>query len=181
MAAQQGVFQINLIPKDSFEFSSLGKILSWTTTTGRVLVVLTEFVVLLAFGSRFYFDKKVNDLTEEVTQKQVQIESFAETERLMRKILAKQSPVDIYLVDNITFKQKYDSVVKIIPSGVNLNKLIIDGNGVEMAGESLSELGFAQLLGGLKKMPGVANLSMKDTGFDQITGSVKFNIQTTFK
>lgn len=181
MATQQGVFQINLIPKDSFEFSTLGKILSWTTTTGRVLVVLTEFVVLLAFGSRFYFDKKVNDLTEEVGQKQVQIETFAETEKLMRKILAKQAPVDNYQTENITFSQKYDGLTRLIPSGVHLEKLSLDINGMGMVGESVSELGFAQLLRSLKRMEGVANLSMKDTSYDQSSGAVKFNIQATFK
>lgn len=181
MATQQGVFQINLIPKDSFEFSGLGKFLSWATTTGRILVVLTEFVVLLAFGSRFYFDKKINDLSEEVDQKQVQIESFAETEKQMRKILAKQAPVSNYLAENISFGGRYDSLSKLIPSGVHLEKLTIDDSGVGMAGESVSELGFAQLLRSLKKMEGIANLSMKDTNFDQTSGAVKFNIQATFK
>jgi Tfp pilus assembly protein PilN len=137
--------------------------------------------VLLAFGSRFYFDKKVNDLTEEVTQKQVQIETFADTEKQMRRILAKQAPIDSYLVNNITFSQRYDELTKIIPSGVRLEKLTIDINGMGMTGDSTSELGFAQLLRSLKRMDGVANLSMKETSFDQTSGSVKFNIQATFK
>lgn len=181
MAAQQGVFQINLIPKDSFEFSTLGKVLTWATTTGRVLVVLTEFVVLLAFASRFYFDKKINDLSEEVDQKQVQIETFAETEKLMRKVLAKQTPINNYLTENITFGQKYDNLARIIPNGVRLEKLTIDGSGMVMVGESTTELGFAQLLKSLKKMDGVAGLTMKDTSFDQTSGAVKFNIQASFK
>jgi len=181
VATQQGVFQINLIPKDSFEFSTLGKVLSWTTTTGRVLVVLTEFIVLLAFGSRFYFDKKVNDLTEEVSQKQVQIEAFAETENTMRKILAKQVPIDNYLAKNIAFGKKYDGLARLIPLGVHLTALTIDEKGMVMNGESVSELGFAQLLKRLKKMEGVTNLSMNDTSFDQTLGSVKFNIQASYR
>lgn len=181
MAAQQGVFQINLIPKDSFEFSTLGKVLLWITTSGRVLVVLTEFVVLLAFGSRFYFDKKINDLMEEVGQKQVQIESFGETETEMRRILAKQAPISNYQAENITFSARYDALAKIIPGGVHLEKLTVDGNGMELSGASESELGFAQLIRSLKRMEGVAGLTMKDTNFDQSTGTVNFKIQTTFK
>lgn len=181
MAAQQGVFQINLIPKDSFEFSTLGKVLLWATTSGRVLVVLTEFVVLLAFGSRFYFDKKISDLSETVEQKQIQIETFAETEKLMRKILAKQTPINNYLSENITFGQKYDALTRLVPSGVHFEKLSIDGSGIGMVGESTSELGFAQLLKNLKKMEGVSHLSMKETSFDQTSGAVKFNVQATFK
>ncbi|KKT40026.1 hypothetical protein A3K29_01410 [Candidatus Collierbacteria bacterium RIFOXYB2_FULL_46_14] len=181
MAAQQGVFHINLLPKDSFNYSTLGKFLTWATTSGRVLVVLTEFVVLLAFGSRFYFDKKVNDLKEEVDQKQAQIQAFSDTERIMRTILAKQAPVNGYLTKNLEFNERYDELSRVMPAGVRLDKLIIDKNGMALVGESDSELGFAQLLQGLKKFRGVARLSMKETSFDQTTGTVKFNIQTTFQ
>lgn len=181
MAAQQGVFHINLLPKDSFSYSTLGKFLAWATTTGRVLVVLTEFVVLLAFGSRFYFDKKVNDLTEEIDQKQAQIEAFAETESLIRRILAKQKPVENYLSSNLGFSDRYNELSRLMPNGVKLEKLTLDSSGLSIVGEANTELGFAQLLQNLKKLEGLKKLSMKETNFDQTTGSVKFTIQTSFQ
>jgi len=181
VAAQQGVFHINLLPKDSFSYSTLGKFLTWATTSGRVLVVLTEFVVLLAFGSRFYFDKKVNDLKEEVDQKQAQIQAFADTERIIRTILAKQTPVNGYLMGNLAFNERYGELSRIMPAGVRLEKLTVDKTGMTLVGESDSELGFAQLLRSLKKFRGATRLSMKETSFDQTTGTVKFNIQTTFQ
>ena len=181
MAAQQGVFHINLLPKDSFSYSALGKFLTWATTSGRVLVVLTEFVVLLAFGSRFYFDKKVNDLKEEVDQKQVQIQAFADTERTIRTILNKQTPINNYLTKNIAFGEMYDELGRIMPTGVKLEKLTLDSTGMSLVGESDSELGFGQLLQGLKRYQAVTRLAKKEPNFDQSTGTVKFNIQTTFK
>lgn len=181
MAAKQGLSHINLLPKDSFEFSPLGRFLGWATTAGRVMVVMTEFVVLLAFGSRFYFDKKLNDLTEVLDQKQAQINAFSEVETQMRTILAKQTPVDSYLKNNIKFSERYSSLANIMPQGVALEKLTLDSTGMNMVGQANSELGFAQYLSRLKKMNGVARLVMKESTFDQITGSVRFNIQTTFK
>jgi len=181
VAAQQGVFHINLLPKDSFSYSALGKFLAWATTTGRVLVVLTEFVVLLAFGSRFYFDKKVNDLKEEVDQKQAQIQAFADTENEIRIILAKQTPISNYLSGNMAFGQRYEELGRIMPSGVKLERLTLDKSGMNLVGDANSELGFSQLLQNLKKIEGVSRLSMKETNFDQNTGTVKFNIQTSFK
>lgn len=181
MAAKQGFSHINLLPKDSFEFSPLGRFLSWATTAGRVLVVLTEFVVLLAFGSRFYFDKKLNDLGEVLDQKQAQIEAFSETETRIRTVLAKQAPIGSYLKDNLRFSEKYLALAKLIPVGVKLEKLTIDTGGTTMVGEANSELSFAQFLNRLKNTDGLVKLSMKETTFDQVTGAVKFNIQTTFK
>src|SRR3989344_7346869 len=93
--------KINLLPKDSFDFSTLGKFLRWSLTTGRVLVVLTEFVVILAFGSRFYFDKRLNDLVEEIVQKQAVVDSYAEIEKTTRDILTKQEVVNSYLANNL--------------------------------------------------------------------------------
>jgi hypothetical protein len=181
VAAQQGISHINLLPKDSFEFSTLGRFLTWATTAGRVLVVLTEFVVLLAFGSRFYFDKKLNDLSEVLDQKQAQIEAFAGTEADIRKVLAKQAVVDAYMQGNLQLPTKYSDLASIMPPGVKLDKLTIDSTGMNMGGEAESELGFAQLLRGLKQIPTVSRLSIRDTSFDQVTGSVKFTINTTFK
>lgn len=181
MATKQGFSRINLLPKDSFEFSPLGRFLGWATTSGRVLVVMTEFVVLVAFGSRFYFDKRLNDLTETLDQKQAQINAFADTETRIRLVLAKQAPASSYLKNNLNFSSKYSTLAGIMPIGVKLEKLTLDTVGMNLVGGASSELGFAQLLNKLKKMDGIARLSMKDTTFDQVTGSVKFNIQTTFK
>lgn len=181
MAAKQGLSYINLLPKDSFEFSPLGRFLSWATTAGRVLVVMTEFVVLLAFGSRFYFDKKLNDLSEVLDQKQAQINAFSEVEDRIRKVLAKQAPIETFLKSNLGFSEKYTALSQIIPTGVKLEKLAIDSTGINMVGEASSELGFAQFLYKLKKMKGISSLSLKETSFDQTSGTVKFNIQTTFK
>lgn len=150
-------------------------------TAGRVLVVLTEFVVLLAFASRFYFDKKLNDLSEVIDQKQTQIDAFAETEMQIRKVLAKQSAVNGYLQNNLGIIKRYDELNRITPSGIKLEKLSIETTGMNMTGQSESELGFAQFLHNLKQLPGIGRLSINDTNFDQTKGSVKFSILISFK
>jgi len=181
VAAHKGISYINLLPKDSFQFSGLGRFLGWATTTGRVLVVLTEFVVLLAFGSRFYFDKKLNDLSEMIDQKQTQILAYADTEKEIRRVLAKQTPISTYLSTNLNYLTKYDNLASSIPSGVELEKLNMDATGLTFSGEANSELNFSQFLSSLKKMENVIRLNMRDTTYDQLSGSVKFSIQITFK
>lgn len=181
MIAKRGLSGINLLPKDRFENSSLGKFLSWATTSGRVLVVLTEFVVLLAFGSRFYFDKKLNDVSEEIDQKQAQIEAYADTESEMRRVLSKQTLVKNYLDNNLKIAGKFEMLNKVIPVGVSIEKLSIDDAGINLSGESSSELAFAQMLRNFKRRNDVAYLNIKDTVFEQSSASVKFSIQMSFK
>lgn len=181
MATAHGVSSINLLPRTSFEFSTIGKALKWATTVGRVLVVMTEFVVLLAFASRFYFDKKLDDLGEVLTQKEAQIAAYADVEAEMRKVLAKQQLVETLQGGGLGFASRVDSLTQILPSGTVLDSLSLDKSGLAINGKAQSEYGFAQLISGVKKMSGVAMINMTDTSFDQTTGGVKFSIKISFK
>lgn len=181
MATAHGVSSINLLPKDSFEFSTAGKVLKWATTAGRVLVVLSEFAVLLAFASRFYFDKKLDDLGEVSVQKQTQIAAYADVENQMRKILAKQTPVEALQKSGLGFSEKIDSLTRVLPVGTVLDSMSLDKTGMNIIGRAQSEYGFAQFVGGIKKITGVSMINMKDTSFDQTTGGVKFSIQISYK
>lgn len=150
-------------------------------TSGRVMVVLTEFVVLLSFGSRFYFDKKINDLSEVIDQKMAQIESYAEIETQMRTVLAKQKPINSYLDRNINFAQKYDNLSASVPKGIVMEKVYIDQNTLRLTGKAETELAFATFLANMKKMDSLSYLNIRDTNFEQNTKSVTFTIQATYK
>lgn len=181
MATAHSVSSINLLPKDSFEFSATGKALKWAITVGRVLVVMTEFVVLLAFASRFYFDKKLDDLNEVLVQKQAQIAAYSQVESDIRRILIKQGPVDGYIKSGLGFENKVNNLTGVLPTGTILDSLSLNEKVMSISGKSQSEYGFAQFLSGIKRMPEVLTVSMKETSFDQTSGGVKFNIQINFK
>ncbi len=181
MAAKHGLSHINLLPKDSFEFSAAGKILKWTTTVGRVLVVMTEFVVILAFASRFYFDKKLNDLSENIDGKLAVIQSYAETETKMRDILARQNVISGYVSKKLDISNKFTNLSRQIPPGITLDSLNIKEKDVSLKGNASSETAFAQFLLSLKKDPLLKKISLGNTSYDQSTGSVKFNFLLTYK
>lgn len=181
MATAHGVSSINLLPRDSFEFSKTGKILKWATTVGRVLVVLTEFVVLLAFVSRFYFDKKLDDLGEVITQKEAQIMAYEDVEAEMRKVLAKQRSVEMLQNGGLDFVSKVENLTQAIPMGTVLESFSLSKSGLTILGKAQSEYEFAQFVYGIKKMPKVKIISLGETSFDQTTGGVKFSIQINYK
>ncbi len=168
--------KINLLPKDSFEFSVLGKILKWALTSGRVLVVLTEFVVILAFGSRFYFDKKLNDLVETIDQKQAVVDSFADIEKKIRDILSRQTIVEKYLKGNLAIANVIGQIRRVTPQNVTFNEIIIDSKGFSLAGSSGSEGGLANLLLGVSNIPNISGVSVGGIDFDQRQGIINFRI-----
>lgn len=170
---------INLLPKDSFEFSTLGKLLKWSLTTGRAMIVLTEFVVILAFGSRFYFDKRLNDLLEVIDQKQVVVDSYAEIEKMTRAVLAKQEVVDKYLKTNLQFARRIDQMKQVTPIDITFSEINIDDKGIHLVGVAGSESGLANLIAGVSGLADVESISIGGVEFDQGQGILKFDLEVS--
>lgn len=168
--------KINLLPRDSFELSVLGKILKWALTSGRVLVVLTEFVVILAFGSRFYFDKKLNDLIEVIGQKQAVVESYVEIEGKIRDLLSRQAIVDKYLKTGLRIGSIINQIKGTTPQDVSFTEVSVDDKGFSMTGTAGSEGGLANLLIGVNSIKDVTSVNVGSIDFDQREGLINFKV-----
>lgn len=177
----RSLFKVNLLPKDNFEFSFVGKFLRWTLTAGRVMVVLTEFVVILAFGSRFWFDKELNDLREVIAQKEMIVTSYAETEAEMRRILARQDPVEDYLADNLEMTQRVDDLKYFLPEGVVLTEMKIEREKITLVGIAGSEETFSRTIRVIAQMKNTYQTEVKKLEFDQKKGGVNFEIVNYLK
>ena len=46
--------EINLLPQKGFEATTAGRILAWILSTFRIIVIITELLVMVAFLSRFW-------------------------------------------------------------------------------------------------------------------------------
>ncbi len=173
--------KVNLLPKDAFETSFLGKFLRWSLTAGRVMVVLTEFVVILAFASRFWFDKELNDLRENNDFKQTTILSYVETENQMREVLVRQRAVENFLDEGLEISKGLGTLKLLLPSGTVLSQVNFVPTGVGIAGLSGSERTLAQTVGAMKLYPDVSSVEIKKIEFDQKKGGIEFEIISQFK
>ena len=173
-----GLLDINLLPKDSFEGSNLGKTLKWLLIGGRTIVVLTEFGVILAFVSRFWYDKQLNDLNDQITQKQAVVRSFTEVENKMRDVLAREEIVGKFLKENLDTNGIIESLVTSSPVDVSFDQIGINKNGMQLSGQAKSESSFEGFLGNLSKNPRIKNINLGETKFSQKTGTIGFKIST---
>ena len=173
--------RINLLPHDSFEYSVVGKFLKWALSIGRAIVILTEFVVILAFGSRFYYDKKLNDLMETIDQKQAVVESYAEIESKMRDVLERQRVVTLYLDSNIDLPQTFSALQKITPADVSYAQVSLNEGGINLVGTAGSETGFNKILAGIRTIRGIKEITVGSVDFDQRLGLINFKMRGTIK
>lgn len=69
------------MPKKRLEGTSLGKLVNWLFSVGRYIIVFTELVVIGAFLSRFWLDRRNSDLSEELRQQGAILESITDFEK----------------------------------------------------------------------------------------------------
>jgi len=153
--------RVNFLPSDRFEFSKTGKFLNWALTTGRYLVVMTELVVILAFLSRFWFDRALTDLRELRFQKEVTVDGFKDFEK---KFLFTQSRLKFVrqTVDSSLHADRELAIInELSPKGVNYNQVQIEQDRTALSGFATSALDFSFLLSGLESQEIFSEISVK--------------------
>lgn len=67
--------EISLLPDEHNSSLLSARIIKWAVTVGRYVIVFTELIVIGAFISRFWLDRKNSDLSEIVRQQKAILES----------------------------------------------------------------------------------------------------------
>lgn len=174
--------QVNLLPKDEFEFSTTGRFLKWAISVGRWIVVFTEFIVICAFLSRFYFDTELSNLFDDLRQKQAITESaqafeenFQQTQnktKIVKNLLAQMSEPSFLITE----------ICSLIPLNISLTEMSINGNSLKLAGNSFSEDDLQVFLSGLVNSPKLTEVTLTDISSQkEISLGVTFNINAVIK
>lgn len=149
MKAHTATIDINLIPKDPFFDTLLGRSLRWALSAGRYIVMFTELVVVLSFVTRFYLDRQVTDLNKSIFQKQNVISSYGKFEQQLRDV---QEQVNQY--QEVEQKENivdiFPALSEVIPSGVQLEELVIYPDKVTLSGKVLSQKSLNILINNLQ-------------------------------
>lgn len=175
---------INLLPKDDFEYSLLGKLLAWAVTSGRWIIIITEFIVICAFLSRFYFDTKLANLFDDIKQKQAIVNSAQPFVENFRRIQEKISLVKQAMATTNTPSQFVANIGKSMPATISLESLSYSDDTLTLSGTSISENGLKTFIKELLKKPGfekidLQNLSSKEDSASILEFSLSINLPKT--
>jgi len=171
--------KLNFLPKSSFGSSNqLSRILHWLLTVGRYSVIFTELIVIVAFASRFKFDRDLNDLIEERERQLVILESYSTTEanlklrqdqiKLGQSIILSQANPEAFL----------QALENSLAPNLKFEQIQIASDSAKLTGQSLTDLAVAQLTTVLIKSPGLESLSLDNFGNSQ-GGGLEFSISAT--
>lgn len=167
--------EINLIPVDKFAASSAGKILSWLLSTFRVIVIVVEMIVMLAFLSRFWLDAKNSDLNDEMKQKQALI---AASKNFEDEFNATQDKISAFLALTTSAKSSnsLNDIPSVLPEGITLKSISISDTSILVDGESPSEGLIAQFIANLEGLDKYQGINLNQIGSNQDTGMITYKI-----
>lgn len=154
---------INLIPQDEFEISIVGRILKWALSSFRVMVIVTELVVMSAFLSRFWLDARNSDLNEELEIGQAQVLAYEDVEKEFRSIQKKLSIIKL-LYNYPKSTKIFEDVASTLPPDIVLNSITINQESLLIKATSFLESSIAQFITNLE-----ANKKFSDITLSQIS------------
>jgi len=166
---------INLLPQEEFDVSIIGRALKWAMGTFRIIVIVTEMIVMGAFLSRFWLDAQNSDISGAIKIKVAQIEAQAETEKEFRSIQSKLNIIQ-QISASSSFSQKAEAITSKVPAGVNLVSISALEDSIQIKGVSFSEFGIAQFIANLKGDPQFKNVELL-----QVNSSENNLAQTVFQ
>jgi len=172
--------KINLVPKDPFFSTIVGKILKWSLSAGRYVVIFTELVVIMSFIARFTLDRKVTDLNGSINQKKQIILSYGDTEKNFRTVQEKisqykQTEQETNIVDT------FENLSKIMPDGITLQELAIRPTSVVISGKTLSQTSFNLLINNLQISPNFLKINVGDIESSNEEPGLSFRIKADTK
>lgn len=143
---------INLLPKDPFFDSVIGKTFKWALTDGRYIVIFTELVVILSFVARFTLDRQLTDINDQIVSNEAAIESFGEFEKDFRNAQEKISYID-QLNEESNLVDVFAYISEVTPRGIEVDELRILPESVTIAGTTTSQNNLNLLINNLQLSP----------------------------
>lgn len=146
MSAQKKQGQINLLPGTGMETTTAGRVLSWILSTFRIIVIVTEIIVMIAFLSRFWLDAQNTDLNDEIEEKTAVLTTSKNFEKEFRSTQKKLKIFSELTKENAKYAEILNTTVSYLPSDLFLTAVTFKEGVAEIEGYTPNEISIQQLI-----------------------------------
>lgn len=125
------------------QISLFDKFMNWILTIGRLIVIITEVVAVIAFVYRFSLDEQLVNLHSAIKQKQDIISVSKNDENKYRNLQDRIVLVDSSSKQAANFNQIFTDIINLIPGQIKINDLILNKDRINLSIDigSISSLG----------------------------------------
>ena len=110
--------EISLLPSEENSNTFSARFFKWVTSVGRVVIVFTELIVIGAFLSRFWLDRKNADLSETLRQQKAILGSTQEFERDYVSLQQRLKFIKNFYKTEPKYGESLNSLIQSIPDGI---------------------------------------------------------------
>ena len=153
---------INLLPKEELEKTTIGKFIKWALGIGRYIIIFTELIVIVAFIARFKLDQDLTRLREEIQKKQTIINSYAQFEQKVKFLQKQLAFIKRTEGESLSASQVLSELSQITPIDVVFSELSIAQNQIIIKGSGLSNIGLNTFLNGLKNSKNFSQINLEN-------------------
>lgn len=149
---------INLIKDQKGDL--LERVINWSLSIGRILIIITELVALGAFLWRFGLDQQLVDLHTEIKQKQAIVNAFKKNEDEYRNLQDRLSIASNFSLVQVKRVQIYNDILDLAKTGITFNKISFTAERIviEITADSVSSL--SNFTNELKSYPQIESVSI---------------------
>lgn len=168
---------VNLLPRKTFEEGAFWeKLLTWSLGVGRIVIMGTEVVVLSVFFSRFFLDRKMTDLSEDVRTKQTIIATTGDLETRYRVLQDQLTAIRELKNAQNQFSQALEALTEKVPPTTALDNLTVNEKGINITARTPSGQEFARLLIQLFTWKDLSQVALKNANFLPKEGVFSFTL-----
>jgi len=117
--------EVSLLPESENPNSFNSRLVKWLTTVGRVVIVFTELLVIIAFVSRFWLDRQNADLSEVIRQQRAILNTTKDFEDQFSFLQQKLKIIKDFYTNEPSYDSKINSLISSTPDNIIYNNLSI--------------------------------------------------------
>jgi len=176
---------ISLLPGQEFAASALGRLVNWVTTSGRYVVIFTELIVIGAFLSRFWLDRKNSDLSDEIRQGEAILESTTDFEKEYRLLQSKLKFAESSISQDQNFTERLNILSQNLPRNVVFEHLNFSSgttqSEIKLKAISVSETDLVDFITNLILEPAISTVNVSNIEKGSRFTGYQFSLEINFK
>lgn len=170
---------INLIKDQKGDL--IERVINWSLSVGRILVILTELIALGAFLWRFGLDQQLIDLHTQIKQKQTIVAAFKKNEDEYRNLQNRLSLASNYLSVEEKRLKIYKDILTLKSLGVSFNRISLSFDKITMQISVDSVASLSNFANSLKSYPSIESVSIDKIETKTSSGVIIVGITTILK
>lgn len=136
--------EISLLPDEANSNTTGARVMHWITSIGRFIIVFTELIVIGAFLSRFYLDRKNSDLSDVIRQQKAIVESTQNFENDFNLLQNKINLIKNIYAQQPEYQSKIDTLAASTPPDITFESLLIKTDDKQQISADLSLTAFQE-------------------------------------